>query len=130
MTTALVTGANRGIGLAIAAGLNRLEGMKVLVSSRRAEDGENAARTLGGSAVGVQLDLSVADGVEPEVKTVVDTHGPIDILVNNAGVMENGNILETDCERLDSSLEVNFLSPLQLIRELVPASMPEGMGGL
>ncbi len=60
MKTALITGANRGIGLAIAAGLNRLEEMKVLVGSRRAEDGDNAARTLGGNAVGVQLDLSTA----------------------------------------------------------------------
>src|SRR4051794_30814665 len=96
MKTALVTGANRGIGLAITAGLNRLEEMKVLVGSRRADDGHNAARTLGGNAVGVQLDLSTADGLEGQIKTVVDTHGPIDILVNNAGVLENGNILEID----------------------------------
>ena len=47
MKTALVTGANRGIGLAIAAGLSRLEEMKVLVGSRRAEDGDAAASTLG-----------------------------------------------------------------------------------
>ena len=118
--TALVTGANRGIGLAIAAGLSRLEEMKVLVGSRRAEDGEDAARTLGGNAVGVQLDLSPAKDLQRQVKTMVNTHGPIDILVNNAGVLENGNILEIVSERLNHSLEVNFLAPLQLIRELVP----------
>lgn len=120
ITTALVTGANRGIGLAIAAGLSRLEEMKVLVGSRRAEDGEDAARTLGGNAVGVQLDLSPAKDLQRQVKTMMDTHGPIDILVNNAGVLENGNILEIVSERLNHSLEVNFLAPLQLIRELVP----------
>ena len=120
MKTALITGANRGIGLAIAAGLNRLKEMKVLVGSRRAEDGDKAARTLGGSAVGVQLDLSSTNAVQRQVKTIVDTHGPIDILVNNAGVLENGNILEIDNEKLNHSLEVNVLGPLHLIRELVP----------
>ena len=120
MKTALITGANRGIGLAIAAGLNRLEAMNVLVGSRCAEDGDNAARTLGAKAVGVQLDLSTAKARQGQIKIIVDTHGAIDILVNNAGVLENGNILEIDNEKLNHSLEVNFLAPLQLIRELVP----------
>ena len=56
----------------------------------------------------------------PRSRIIVDTHGAIDILVNNAGVLENGNILEIDNEKLNHSLEVNFLAPLQLIRELVP----------
>ena len=102
MKTALVTGANRGIGLAIAAGLNKSGDVKVLVGSRRVEDGENAARTLGGNAVGVQLDLSAAKGLQHQVKTIVETHSPIDILVNNAGVLENGNLLEVDSERLNT----------------------------
>ena len=94
--------------------------MKVLVGSRLAEDGDSAARTLGGNAVGVQLDLSIAEALQPQIKIIVDMHGAIDILVNNAGVLENGNILEIDNEKLNHSLEVNFLAPLQLIRELVP----------
>jgi NAD(P)-dependent dehydrogenase (short-subunit alcohol dehydrogenase family) len=54
MRTALVTGANRGIGLAIAAGLNRLDGIKVLLASRHADDGEKAAKAVAGNAVAVQ----------------------------------------------------------------------------
>ena len=126
--TALVTGANRGIGLAIAAGLNRLGEMKVLVGSRRAEDGENAARTLGRNAVAVQLDMSNAEDLRRQVKKIVDAHGAIEILVNNAGVLEHGNILEIDSDRLNHSLQVNFLAPLELIRELVPGMKARGYG--
>ncbi len=128
MRTALVTGANRGIGLAIAAGLNRLGGIKVLVGSRRAEDGENAARALGGNAVAVQLDLSKSEDIRSQVKNIVDVHGGIDILVNNAGVLEPGNILEIESNKLNYSLQVNFLAPLELIRELVPGMNERGYG--
>ena len=76
----------------------------------------------------MQLDLSAAKRLERQVKTFVDTHGPIDILVNNAGVLENGNILEIDNEKLNHSIEVNFLSPLQLIRELVPGMNARNYG--
>jgi NAD(P)-dependent dehydrogenase (short-subunit alcohol dehydrogenase family) len=128
MKTALVTGANRGIGLAIAAGLNRVGGIKVLVGSRRAEDGENASRTLGENTVAVQLDLSHAEDLRRQCKTILDAHGPIDILVNNAGVLENGNLVEIESGRLDRSLQVNFRTPLELIRELVPAMNTRGYG--
>jgi NAD(P)-dependent dehydrogenase (short-subunit alcohol dehydrogenase family) len=120
MKTALVTGANRGIGLAISAGLNRLGGIKVLVGSRRTEDGENAVKALGGNTVPVPLDLSKSEDLERQVRNIVDVHGSIDILVNNAGVLEPGNILEIESDQLNHSLQVNFLAPLALIRELVP----------
>jgi NAD(P)-dependent dehydrogenase (short-subunit alcohol dehydrogenase family) len=126
--TALVTGANRGIGLAIAAGLNRLDGIKVLVGSRRAEHGENAAKTLAGNAVDVQLDLSNAEDLRRQVKNITDVHGPVDILVNNAGVLEPGNILEIESNKLNYSLQVNFLAALELIRELVPGMKARGYG--
>src|SRR3954447_25018652 len=120
MKTALVTGANRGIGLAISAGLNRLGGIKVLVGSRRTEDGENAVKALGGNTVPVPLDLSKSEDLERQVRNIVDVHGAIDILVNNAGVLEPGNILEIESDKLNHSLQVNFHAPVELIRELVP----------
>jgi NAD(P)-dependent dehydrogenase (short-subunit alcohol dehydrogenase family) len=120
MRIALITGANRGIGLAIAAGLDRIGGIKVLVGSRRAEDGENAAKALGGNAAAVQLDLSKPESLRHQIKNIADVHGGIDILVNNAGVLEPGSILEIESDKLLSTLQINFLSPLELIRELVP----------
>jgi NAD(P)-dependent dehydrogenase (short-subunit alcohol dehydrogenase family) len=128
MRTALVTGANRGIGLAIASGLNQSGGIKVLVGSRRAEDGENAAKALGGNAVAVPLDLSKSENLRLQIKNIVDVHGGIDILVNNAAVLEPGNILEIESDKLNSSLQVNFLAPLELIRELVPRMNARGYG--
>ena len=120
MRTALVTGANRGIGLAIAAGLNQVTGTKVLLGSRRQEDGENAAKALGGHAVAVPLDLSTSETLRIHINNIVSAHGAIDILVNNAGVLEPGSLVEIDDEKLAYSLQVNFLAPLQLIRQLVP----------
>jgi NAD(P)-dependent dehydrogenase (short-subunit alcohol dehydrogenase family) len=128
MRTALVTGANRGIGLAIAAGLNRLGEFKVLVGSRRAKDGEDAAKALAGNAVAVPMDLSTPETLRVQIENIVDVHGGIDLLVNNAGVLEPGNILEIECEKLKYSLQVNFLAPLQLIRQLVPGMNARGYG--
>ena len=128
MRTALITGANRGIGLAIAAGLNRRGGIKVLVGSRRPEDGENAAEALRPNAVGVPLDLSTPEMIRTQLKNIVDVHGGIDILVNNAGVLESGTLLDIDDEKLAYSLQVNFLAPLHLIRELVPGMSARSYG--
>ena len=128
MRTALVTGANRGIGLAIVAGLNRLTGFKVLLGSRRPEDGENAAKALGVNVVAVPLDLSTPETLRIHIKNIVSAHGAIDILVNNAGVLEPGSLVDIDDEKLAYSLQVNFLAPLQLIRELVPGMSTRGYG--
>lgn len=128
MRTALVTGANRGIGLAIAAGLSKCQGIRVLVGSRRLEEGEHATKTFGGNAVAVPLDLSEPDPLRLQVQQIVEVHGGIDILVNNAGVLESGNLLEIEREKLNHTLQVNFLAPLELIRGLVPGMNTRGYG--
>jgi NAD(P)-dependent dehydrogenase (short-subunit alcohol dehydrogenase family) len=128
LRTALVTGANRGIGFAIAAGLNELGGIKVLVGSRRAADGEDTARKLGGSAIAVPLDLSTPETLTRQIKDIVSARQAIDILVNNAGVLEAGNLLEIGSDRLNYSLQVNFLGPIELIRAFVPGMNARGYG--
>ncbi len=128
MKTALVTGANRGIGLAISDRLSRLGGIKVLVGSRSAEDGENAVKALGGNTFPVPLDLSKSEDLKRQVGNIVDVHGAIDILVNNAGVLEPGKIFEIESDKLNASLQVNFLAPLELIRGLVPGMNERGYG--
>lgn len=95
---ALVTGASRGIGLAVAARLVA-EGARVVLTARGAEDLEEAARSLGGE----QVALAVAGRADdPEHRTAaltaaVETFGGIDVLVNNTGINPQAGPL-TDME--------------------------------
>src|SRR5213593_2818385 len=87
--TALVTGASRGIGEAIARRLAEA-GANVLCAARSAEAVElvaNEIRNAGGSATAVQLDITAGD-VRERVKALIDQQ-PIEILVNNAGITED-----------------------------------------
>ncbi len=87
MKRALVTGANRGIGFAIAEGLST-KGYEVLLSSRNPDAGRRAATRIG--SVPIQLDLASPDSISRAVKEM----GPVDILVNNAGVLGSGGVLD------------------------------------
>jgi len=86
--TAVVTGAGNGIGRAIATGLARA-GAHVVVGDVLADDGRRTVREieqLGGSAVFVGADVSVAEEAEALIATAVDHFGGLDILINNAGI--------------------------------------------
>jgi len=83
--TALVTGAARGIGLAIASRL-AADGARVAVLDLDAEGAEAAARTVGGDAIALVADVTKAADVDAAVSRVVDAWGRLDILVNNAGI--------------------------------------------
>ena len=83
--TALVTGAARGIGLAIASRL-AADGARVAVLDLDAEGAKAAARTVGGDAIALVADVTEAADVEAAVSRVVDAWGRLDILVNNAGI--------------------------------------------
>jgi NAD(P)-dependent dehydrogenase (short-subunit alcohol dehydrogenase family) len=91
---ALVTGAARGIGEALAKGL-AAQGADVAVNYTRAADRAEgvvaAIRAMGRDAVAVQADVSEEDQVEAMVETVAGRFGRIDILVNNAGIVIPGN---------------------------------------
>ncbi|MEM8964107.1 MAG: SDR family NAD(P)-dependent oxidoreductase [Acidobacteriota bacterium] len=126
--TALVTGANRGIGLAIAQGLAARGDIHVLAASRDATKAEAAALAVGGGAVGVVLDVS--DPVDAEVcaRVIEADHGPIDILINNAGILIDGNAVETRTADLARTLAVNTVAPFALTRALGPGMKSRGWG--
>jgi NAD(P)-dependent dehydrogenase (short-subunit alcohol dehydrogenase family) len=82
---ALVTGANKGIGFQIAKDLAS-HGFTVLVGSRNLEDGERAAKSVGGDARAVQLDVTDESSIAVAVERIRNEVGRLDVLVNNAGI--------------------------------------------
>ncbi|GAB6986534.1 SDR family oxidoreductase [Nocardioides pyridinolyticus] len=111
--SAIVTGASRGIGLAIAQRL-AAEGARVCLTARRPEPLAEAAETLpAGSAITVAGKADDAAHVEAVIGRVVDEFGGLDILVLNAGVNPAyGPIAEIDLDAARKILEANVLAPL------------------
>ena len=108
---ALVTGASRGIGRAIAERFSA-EGARVAVNyvagSSKAEAVVEAITARGGEAISVQADVSRADDVRDLVSATLDRFGRIDILVNNAGIMVTKGVLETTEDEWDRTIDINL----------------------
>lgn len=108
---ALVTGASRGIGRAIAVKLAS-EGAKVALNyagnAAAAEEVKKEIEAAGGQAITVQADVSEPASVEAMIQTVVDAFGQIDILVNNAGITRDGLLLRMKDEDFDAVINTNL----------------------
>jgi NAD(P)-dependent dehydrogenase (short-subunit alcohol dehydrogenase family) len=123
--TALVTGANRGIGLEAARQL-RAAGLDVVLTSRGA--GPELAGELG--ARYERLDVSDAASVAECAARLAEDGVDVDVLVNNAGVLldEGGDPLGVSDELLRQTLEVNLFGPLRTSRAFIPAMIERGYG--
>jgi NAD(P)-dependent dehydrogenase (short-subunit alcohol dehydrogenase family) len=86
---ALVTGANKGIGLQIAKDLVA-HGFTVLVGSRNLKDGETAAKSVGADALAIQLDVTNQASIAAAAEHIRNELGRLDVLVNNAGISHTG----------------------------------------
>lgn len=108
---AIVTGGNRGIGLAIARGFAGA-GATVVIANRKAAEGEKAAEALrreGLNAVAIPTDVSKMDSVQSLVSKAVHDFGKIDILVDNAGLMVRKPVEEITEEDWDSVINTNLV---------------------
>lgn len=129
---ALVTGGNRGIGLAIATQL-AARGIRVVIGARRLEQGEAAAagiRQQGGAAEAVALDVADHGSRTQAIAELLRRHGRIDILVNNAGVALDKWVptAALDLDVLRATMETNLYAPLHLSQLVLPAMRAQGNG--
>lgn len=127
---AIVTGAARGIGEAIALGYAR-EGAIVLVNDLRAEDASVVARRItesGGRAVAAAGDIRELEAPVRLVASAVEQFGRLDILVNNAGVEFREPFLDTRPETFDRTLAINLRAPYFLSQHAALAMMRTGGG--
>ena len=120
--TALVTGASRGIGLAIARRLGKM-GAKVSICARdtkRLEEAVNILRQDGISALGMHADVTRGDDVELLVQKTQTSLGPIEILVNNAGTGYFGPLHEASETSWDTVLDTNLKGVFLLTKAVAP----------
>jgi 2,3-dihydro-2,3-dihydroxybenzoate dehydrogenase len=125
---ALVTGAQRGIGLACA---EALVAAGARVACTDVPDGtiEDAVARLGNAASAHPFDLSGADRVGELVDAVVRTHGRLDVLVNAAGVLRPAPFLEMTPDQWDATLGVNTRGTLFLAQACARQFVAQGGGG-
>ncbi|WP_026122236.1 SDR family NAD(P)-dependent oxidoreductase [Nocardiopsis halotolerans] len=125
--TALVTGANKGIGFAIAQGLGEI-GFTVAVGARddaRREEAVGRLRASGVDAFGVALDVTSDDSVAAAAKEIERTAGRLDVLVNNAGISgrsdggaQNPTTLDLDVVR--TVLDTNVFGVVRVTNAMLP----------
>jgi glucose 1-dehydrogenase len=127
---ALVTGASKGLGQAIAIGFAEA-GADVLVNYNSDEEGAvqtvEAIRKCGGKAVAFQADVSKEDEVAAMFKRMIDTFGRIDICVPNSGIQLNARIDEMTLAQWQRVIDVNLTGMFLCAREAVRAFKKQGI---
>ena len=130
-SVALVTGASRGIGRAVAQAL-AAEGATVVVNYARsgtaAEELVSQIAADGGSAIALQADVSKADEVEKLISSVLETFGRIDILVNNAGITRDTLLLRMKPEDWQAVIDLNLTGVFLCTRAVAKTMLKQRAG--
>jgi 3-oxoacyl-[acyl-carrier protein] reductase len=124
---ALVMGASKGIGRAIAAGLAR-EGARVAISSRSQEALEATAAGIGGDVTAIAADTAETEGLANLPAEVAEQLGPVEILVTNTGGPPMGGALDHELSDWERAYRSLVLAPRVLAGTVVPAMRERGWG--
>ena len=127
---ALVTGAHRGLGFAIAQGLARA-GASVVLNGRRSEALDAAAQTLSAQSLKAStaiFDVTDRDAVRAAVSAVEARHGGIDVLVNNAGIQRRGALADFSQQDWDDIIATNLTAPFVVSQAVLPGMIARKSG--
>jgi NAD(P)-dependent dehydrogenase (short-subunit alcohol dehydrogenase family) len=132
---ALVTGANKGLGLEMSRQLAK-EGLTVLIAARNLQAAETAATTLnneGLKAQAITLDVSNRNDIEAAVKEIEKQFGRLDVLLNNAGVMLDGewsisNASSVSLDIIRKTFDTNFFALVEVTQALLPLILKSPSG--
>lgn len=127
--TALITGATRGIGKAIALRLAK-EGANIVIAAKSVEENAKLGGTIftaaaeieaaGGKALAVQCDIRFEDQVQNVVDKAVEKFGGIDILINNASAISLTNTEDTEAKRFDLMHDINVRGTFFVTKACIP----------
>ncbi|MEZ7515051.1 3-ketoacyl-ACP reductase [Flavobacterium frigidarium] len=129
---ALITGAGKGIGKAIALALAK-EGVNVVLVSRTADDIEKLAtkiRSLRVKALAVTADVSDITSIDQAVAKALEEFGSIDILINNAGIAAFGKFLELEPTEWERIIKVNLMGTYYATRAVLPNMIERQTGDI
>jgi NAD(P)-dependent dehydrogenase (short-subunit alcohol dehydrogenase family) len=126
---ALVSGANRGIGLEIVRQLAG-QGLTVILGARDEEKGRGAAEGLEGDVRPRQLEVTDQESVDRLARSVEEEFGRLDVLVNNAGIANDHGQrgVDADLDRIREALEANLLGAWRLCEATIPLMQRNGYG--
>ncbi|EHI98305.1 3-oxoacyl-(acyl-carrier-protein) reductase [Clostridium sp. DL-VIII] len=128
---AIITGASRGIGRAIALKLASL-GANIVINYRSNEkealDVENEIKGMGVETLCIKGDISKSEEVENIVASAKEKFGTIDIMVNNAGITKDGLLLRMKEEDFDSVIDVNLKGVFNCLKAITPVMIKQKQG--
>jgi 3-oxoacyl-[acyl-carrier protein] reductase len=126
---AMVAGASRGLGYAVAKALAD-EGARVSIASRDDAAVRQAAQRIGGDVLAVPLDVRSADGIREWAAAIEKKFGGIDLLFTNSGGPPTGSTLSFDDRAWQDSVDLLLFSTLRMIRAAVPSMQRRGGGAI